>query len=74
MKSNHPHRIICIILLIVSAIVAGAAEKRALLIGISDYPTVKGHPELEWSDIHGANDVVTIVPPRRMGTIRYFKR
>lgn len=39
-----------------------AAEKRALLIGISDYPTVKGYPELEWNDIHGANDVAEITP------------
>lgn len=39
---------------------AKAGEKRALLIGISDYPNVKGHPELEWSDIHGANDVSTL--------------
>lgn len=31
-----------------------------MLIGISDYPNVKGHPELEWSDIHGANDVSTL--------------
>lgn len=41
---------------------ADAVEKRALLIGISDYPTVKGHPELEWCDIHGANDIVTLTP------------
>lgn len=39
---------------------AKAAEKRALLIGISDYPNVKGYSELEWSDIHGANDVSTL--------------
>lgn len=44
------------------AFYAEAAQKRALLIGISDYPTVKGYPELEWSDIHGANDVVTLAP------------
>jgi len=37
-----------------------AAEKRALLIGISDYPRAKGNPELEWNDIHGANDVTAI--------------
>ena len=41
---------------------ANAVEKRALLIGISDYPTVKWHPELEWRDIHGANDIVTLTP------------
>lgn len=51
-----------ILFLIAFAFYAEAAEKRALLIGISDYPTVKGHPELEWSDIHGANDVATLAP------------
>lgn len=51
-----------ILSLLAFAFNARAADKRALLIGISDYPTVKGHPELEWSDIHGANDVVTLAP------------
>lgn len=46
----------------VTSFYAKAAEKRALLIGISDYPTVKGHPELEWNDIHGANDVEILTP------------
>lgn len=54
---------VCLIVLFFSsAVCAGAAERRALLIGISDYPSVKGHPELEWSDIHGANDVAVIAP------------
>lgn len=51
-----------ILFILAFAFYAEAAGKRALLIGISDYPTVKGHPELEWSDIHGANDVVTLAP------------
>lgn len=46
----------------VTSFYAKAAEKRALLIGISDYPTVKEHPELEWNDIHGANDVALLTP------------
>ncbi len=46
----------------VTSFYAKAAEKRALLIGISDYPTVKEHPELEWNDIHGANDVAILTP------------
>lgn len=54
--------IFCIALLLVSAITVEAAEKRALLIGISDYPTMKGYPELEWTDIQGANDVAAIAP------------
>lgn len=61
MTSYHKHIIFSIILVLTTAFPA-MAEKRALLIGISDYPTVKGHPELEWSDIHGANDVVTLAP------------
>ncbi len=39
-----------------------AGQKRALLIGISDYPSVKKHSELEWCDIHGANDVLILSP------------
>lgn len=46
----------------VTSFYAKAAEKRALLIGISDYPNVKEHPELEWNDIHGANDVAILTP------------
>lgn len=58
----HAQHIIAVVLIFISAVLNVAAEKRALLIGISDYPTVKGYPELEWSDIHGANDVVEITP------------
>lgn len=54
--------ILITILVAIVSFNADAVEKRALLIGISDYPSVKGHPELEWSDIHGANDVAEITP------------
>lgn len=37
-----------------------AGEKRALLIGISSYPTYKTHTEFEWPSIHGANDVLLL--------------
>lgn len=59
---NRLRYIISLLFLTLAMEVSIAGEKRALLIGISDYPTVKGHPELEWSDIHGANDVATITP------------
>lgn len=54
--------ILITILVAIVSFNADAVEKRALLIGISDYPSVKGHPDLEWSDIHGANDVAEITP------------
>ena len=54
--------ILITILIAIVSFNADAVEKRALLIGISDYPSVKGHPELEWNDIHGANDVAEITP------------
>lgn len=38
---------------------AHAGVKRALLIGISEYPTHR-MPELTWNPIHGANDVALI--------------
>jgi len=45
--NNELRYIVCLVLLLVSAVIVEAAEKRALLIGISDYPTVKDYPELE---------------------------
>lgn len=36
-----------------------AANKRALLIGISDYPSLKDR-DAEWGKIHGANDALMI--------------
>ena len=43
---------ISVILLFFSCVVMNAQEKRALLIGIGDYPTEYG-----WNKIHGQNDV-----------------
>lgn len=37
-----------------------AATKRALLIGISDYPISKVDKEASWHKIHGANDVLML--------------
>ena len=42
--------------------IAEVPEKQALLIGISDYPTIKDNPDLEWHDIHGANDIAVVAP------------
>ena len=52
------HLIIFLILL--SVIMGRAATKRALLIGISDYPTYSESADATWSPIHGANDVQII--------------
>lgn len=52
------HLIIFLILL--SVIIGRAATKRALLIGISDYPTYSESADATWSPIHGANDVQII--------------
>ena len=37
-----------------------SATKRALLVGISDYPVYKNASDASWSNIHGANDVQMI--------------
>lgn len=37
-----------------------AGGKRALLIGISDYPSHKNGSDISWTPIHGANDVTII--------------
>ena len=43
-------------LILLGVCCAHAGGKRALLIGISDYPAFRA-PELTWNPIHGANDV-----------------
>lgn len=48
-----------IIIIILGTSAAHAGAKRALLIGISEYPTHR-MPELTWNPIHGANDVALI--------------
>ncbi len=51
--------IITLILFLFGVRAAHAGDKRALLIGISQYPSQRS-PELTWSPIHGANDVALI--------------
>lgn len=48
-----------IIIIILGTSAAHAGAKRALLIGISEYPTHR-MPEQTWNPIHGANDVALI--------------
>ncbi len=51
-----------ILLVLISCVCLGpvnSTTKRALLVGISDYPKYKSQ-ELSWSDIHGENDVLII--------------
>lgn len=47
--------IIIIFLLLLSALNIDAQSKKALLIGISEYPEIQDY--MSWDDIHGANDV-----------------
>lgn len=54
--------LICLAVYLTSVILLSASEKHALLIGISDYPLVANRPDLEWSKIHGANDVTVMTP------------
>lgn len=49
----------CIMILLSCCIVTHAQNKRALLIGISNYQHVT---EDDWSEIHGTNDVALIAP------------
>ena len=51
---------IAIILLLLAILPIRSANKRALLIGISEYPDNKTVIEANWQSIHGANDVVMI--------------
>lgn len=44
-------------MLVIGICILYAGEKRALLIGISEYPVHKSVQTLSWKSIHGANDV-----------------
>lgn len=53
-----------------TVLTAWAATKRALLVGISKYPTNNTHSYATWNAIHGANDVELI---RKTLKIQGFK-
>ena len=53
-------RIVFIALLLFSILPLRSATKRALLVGISDYPANKTVKEAAWSPIHGTNDIQLI--------------
>lgn len=55
------NRIVIIIIVLLNLCHAYADDKRALLIGISNYP-VHQTTDLSWSPIHGANDVALLTP------------
>lgn len=60
--SNHHMRQLLLLLLITVAAClqpAWAGSRRALLIGVSGYPAHK-HAQLDWNNIHGANDVALV--------------
>ncbi len=58
MLSMRKYVLVLILLLVV--VPMWSATKRALLIGISDYPVYKNMDGASWGSIHGANDVLMI--------------
>lgn len=50
--SEMSRTILCIFLMLLSAVILAGQERRALLIGIGEYPA-----ESEWTLVHGDNDV-----------------
>ena len=58
MLSMRKYVLVLILLLVV--VPMWSATKRALLIGISDYPVYKNIDGTSWGSIHGANDVLMI--------------
>lgn len=53
-------RYILAIILLFTVMPMRSATKRALLIGISDYPVYKKVADASWGNIHGANDVLLV--------------
>lgn len=53
--------LIFVVMLFVSTNIVEAQQKRALLIGISDYGNERENPD-QWSNISGANDVELLTP------------
>lgn len=53
--------LLLIIAIIGSSVLSVAQQKRALIVGISDYGNPDGAPD-RWSDISGANDILLLGP------------
>lgn len=51
---------VLVLILLLVVVPMWSATKRALLIGISDYPVYKNMDGASWGNIHGANDVLMI--------------
>lgn len=51
---------VLVLILLLVVVPMWSATKRALLIGISDYPVYKNLDGASWGSIHGANDVLMI--------------
>ena len=51
---------VLVLILLLVVVPMWSATKRALLIGISDYPVYKNMDGASWGSIHGANDVLMI--------------
>lgn len=54
--------VLAIILVIVCACFSSAQNKRAFLVGISDYQLTNHSDNNSWENIHGANDVALLIP------------
>ena len=51
---------VLVLILLLVVVPMWTANKRALLIGISNYPVYKNMDGASWGSIHGANDVLMI--------------
>lgn len=54
--------IVIAVIVVCSVLRMEAASKKALLIGISEYPTYSNIPQSSWTSIHGINDISLISP------------
>lgn len=61
MKMNLKNIIVAFTMVLTCAVPSVAQQKRALIIGISDYGNPDGDPD-RWSDISGANDIALLGP------------
>lgn len=60
-SNNHMRQFVLLLIITVAACLqpAWAGAKRALLIGVSSYQA-HSHAQLDWNNIHGANDVALV--------------
>lgn len=54
--------VIIINLILLCPCILSAQNKRAFLVGISDYQSSNNNTSNSWENIHGANDVALLTP------------